>query len=296
MARTYQFLNLLPLLVLSIQFLGADGVGFDGCITKLGAVKEPKLSEISGLNVSSINPDTVWLVDDGKSETIFATSFHGKVKCEIKFDGKVKDIEDLSFAESPQGDSYIIVSDSGDNDNERDYVQLLAIKEPILDPKRKFKLKVTPSFKAKIYYPDKAHDFEALVWDPNSGDFFLFSKEKKHSKVFKVSGKKFWGGNPSLMASSVCRIPFQSVSAADISRDGKWIILRNEKLGAIWNLSRAPMQYVLKGRPFARVAVRGEDQGSNGESIGFIPSASAYITVSEGANQPLYLFKIAQSR
>jgi len=259
---------------------------------RLGAIYEPRLDEISGIIVSSVNKDTVWVADDGKSERIFGTSFQGNVKCEIEFAGKVNDIEDLTYTLSPEDQSYLVVGDSGDNKLKRKYIQLIAIKEPVLNSSKTPKLEITPQYRSRIYYPDKVYDSEAIAWDPRSGNFFVFSKEKNGSTVFSVSGDDFWSGKPDILARKMCRVSASKVSAGDISRDGKWILLRNEKIGSIWNLSAGSLENSLAKHPFSRLPVKGKDQAKNGEAIGFTPSADGYITISEGRNQPLYLFDI----
>ena len=88
----------------------------------------------------------------------------------------------------------------------------------------------------------------------------------------------------------LARVEVESVSAGDISRDGRWILLRREDTG--WLFERRddePIATAL-GRKPKKVPVRGDGQKKNGEAIAFHPDSSGYFTISEGKRQPIVFF------
>jgi hypothetical protein len=83
------------------------------------------------------------------------------------------------------------------------------------------------------------------------------------------------------------------VSAGDISRDGKWILLRSEKKGWLWPREKqiAVSQALAEVVP-REVPVRRPVQAANGEAIGFNSEGTGCFTISEGARHPMAFFPL----
>lgn len=258
---------------------------------KRGVVMDHSIDEISGLVSSHRNDGVFWIANDGKKEKLWAISVHGRILMEVSYSGKVKDVEDLGLGKSPEDITVIYISDSGNNDQDRKHLKILAIPEPSVSNSVDLTIvkKVKKRKEVDILFPGRVFDCEALAVDPETGDILLISKEKYRARIFRVSYDQFWSKSK-VIAEYLLDVPCSSISAADISSSGESIILRNESTGWLWKKGDQPsLQALFKSRP-QLVPVRGKDQFQNGESISFGPKENQYFSISEGRNQPLYEF------
>ncbi len=84
-------------------------------------------------------------------------------------------------------------------------------------------------------YPDGAHDAEALMVDPVSGDLVIVTKDwtlTGHSQVFRAPGDLAAGSTTVLEQVARLDLPFGTlVTGADVSADGRVVALRVLRLG-----------------------------------------------------------------
>ncbi len=150
-----------------------------------GQLESGELVEASGLARSQRSPDLLWSINDGGSKArLHAFDGSGFYRGRIKLDGvKNRDWEDLSsFA--VDGTPYLLVADTGDNDNDRGKVFLHVVLEPDLD--RDDKVTAEPAWSIEFRYPDGPRDVEAVVADPASGRAVLLSKREWPPVLFEV--------------------------------------------------------------------------------------------------------------
>ena len=271
-----------------------------------GTVRVGLLTEASGLVASRQCPGVLWSHNDsGDSARIFAIDTDGRGLGTLALGGVLAiDFEDIAIGPGPtSGFDYLYIADIGDNLAIRSTITVHRIAEPpvsllsaasgassgpaITSPART---------SISLRYPDGARDAEALFVDPFSGDLFIFTKADGSSRVYRAAAASIAspGGTITLSFLRTISVPSgQRVTAADISQDGKWILLRGLSFARLWRrdtgqtVSDAVAAAVGSGSCWA-VPVVGNPAEPQGESICFDWSGSGYFTVSEGSFQPIY--------
>jgi hypothetical protein len=266
--------------------LSADDSG-----RELGTVDVKELSEISGLAASRQNPDVFWLHDDGDIKSVYAVRGSGELVARLALGEEAIDCEDMALGLGPGGDEYLYFGDIGDNDEDRKSVRVLRLAEPKLSRSSPAQLDPEGLEILSLEYPDGPHDAETLLLDPVSGDVLIVTKEKRRAGVYRASLSN-WSAASAVTLERLASMEVDSVSAGDISRDGRWILLRREDTG--WLFERRgdePIAEALRRKP-KKVPVRGDGQKKNGEAVAFHPGSSGYYTISEGKRQPICFFEL----
>ena len=150
-----------------------------------GQLQSDELVEASGLARSHREPGLLWSMNDGGSKArlyaIDDSGFHrGRIKLD---DAKNRDWEDLSSF-TIDGTPYLLVADTGDNDNKRDTVSLHVVLEPDLADDDKVRLE--PAWSIDFRYPDGPRDVEAVVADPAGDRAVLLSKRDWPPVLYEV--------------------------------------------------------------------------------------------------------------
>ncbi|QDE32692.1 hypothetical protein [Shewanella polaris] len=157
-------------------------------MTQAGSITAPSIDEASGLAVSRINDQILWLHNDsGDTARIFAIDTQGNQLAIVNITGvKNNDWEDIaSFVY--QGESYLLIADVGDNQAKRSKYQLHLIKEPDLSQLNGPKiLSVKPSWSMTFTYPDGAHDCESVAVDLAKQKILLLTKRDKLPILFEL--------------------------------------------------------------------------------------------------------------
>jgi hypothetical protein len=131
-------------------------------------LRDPRISESSGLALSRAHPHTVWTANDsGDSARVFAVDTRtGETVGVHTFGAPVRDVEALAV--TPEG--RLLVADIGDNARSRHAVRVYSFKEPALGD-------TSGSAQSwELAYPDGPHDAEALAVDPVSGRIHVVTK------------------------------------------------------------------------------------------------------------------------
>lgn len=150
-----------------------------------GQLQNDDLVEASGLARSQRDPELLWSMNDGGSKArLYAFDSAGFHRGRITLDGiKNRDWEDLSSF-TIDGTPYLLVADTGDNDNKRGKVTLHVVLEPDLDGDDKVRLQ--PAWSIDFRYPDGPRDLEAVVADPANDRAVLLSKREWPPVLFEV--------------------------------------------------------------------------------------------------------------
>ncbi len=257
----------------------------------LGRINTKKLKEISGLAVSQQNPGILWVHDDGDADSVYAIRTSGEVVARVQIPVAVNDLEDMAIGAGPQkqGD-YLFLGDIGDNAHGRKSIQIVAIPEPsIAADTRDLCVPYLELF--SLTYPDAQHDAETLLLDPISEMLLVITKEKSGAQVFGVPMNPLVSSHSGVLQ-LLGHVELDRVSGGDISRDGSRVILRREDFGWVWHRKLGEDLMTTFSRHPQEVAVRGKNQGKNGESVGFSPDGSVYYTLSEGKNEVVCEFQL----
>jgi len=267
---------------------------------KAGTVTAAAITEASGLAASTINPGVLWVHNDsGDSARVFALSSTGKLLGTYKLAGaSAVDWEDMAAGPGPKkGAHYLYMADVGDNFAQRKSITVYRVLEPkVSKPTGAPKTHTLSGVEAiQLKYPDGAHDCEALLVDPSTGDILLITKSLTGtSHVYLAAAPHKTGAGVTTTLSKKAALAFGSapltgirlplVTAADVTPDGQGILMRTYQDVVFFKRPKgAPLYKALTGRPCAAPAAT-ENQG---ESIAAARIGAGYFTLSEGGNQPL---------
>jgi hypothetical protein len=258
----------------------------------LGRVETEDIREDSGLAASWRNPGVFWTHNDGARENVFALSSEGKLLAEFKITKSVSDTEDLAVGPGPDpAKSYLYIGDIGSNDADRDEVEIFRIPEP---PVELAGTTGTTGFEDievfHLKYPTGKFDAEALLLDPVARELFIVTKENDGAHIFRAAIDTLVAGRKSSMQEAG-RLPFARVSGGAVSRDGTLVALRREDQALLWERQPGERLHRTLDRPATTLPIVGPPEEPNGEAIAFLPDSSGYVTLSEGTEQPLFLFQ-----
>ncbi|MDB4782759.1 hypothetical protein OAG17_01790, partial [Akkermansiaceae bacterium] len=232
-----------------IQFVYEPGRFGAGLVA--GNLLEPtRLSEISGLVASIQNPGILWAhQDSGKPTNLIALGTNGSNRGEWILAGATNnDWEDIGAA-TVNDEPLLYIGDFGDNGAVRTDLNILRIREPLLgangggiipetDIERiEFQYPVTPGGEGGPGVPGvpARRDAESLIVDPHNGDVYILSKRETVGRLFRLAHQEnyigvqtleYLGEMPAIIHDRLYGFSV-STTAADISRDGLEIIVRN---------------------------------------------------------------------
>ncbi|MBS1544860.1 MAG: PE-PGRS family protein [Bacteroidetes bacterium] len=252
----------------------------------LGVNKNHDLEEASGL-IASSQPGYFWSHNDsGHPAQVFLLDDHARTIRAFNVPGaKNRDWEDIAWGPDPAGaGNYIYVGDIGDNQRHYPVKRIYRFKEPQPgDTLITGQVAVLP-----FRLPDEIHDTEALFCDPISQKFYVISKVQKRARLYELDND-FAGDT--LTAREVARLPFMYVVAADISRDGSEILVKNYLYIYYWKRKDGESIAETLRREATTLCY---DQEPQGEAVAWGLDGQAYFTLSEnakGQRARLYVYK-----
>jgi hypothetical protein len=144
-----------------------------------GRIKTSELVETSGLVASRLNPEVLWLHNDGGSGKIVAVSTTGKLVAVANCRLKLHDVEDIAIGPGPTNDvDYLYVGDIGDNSERRAEIRIVRFPEPVLKGERGQELTVTDAEEIRLTYPDGPHNAEAMFIDLVGRELCVVTKKR----------------------------------------------------------------------------------------------------------------------
>jgi len=202
--------------------------------------KLPKLlEEVSGIQYDA-NEDAFWMLNDsGNSPSVFLVTEQGKILRELKIDAHNNDWEDITM--DAEGNLYI--GDFGNNENKRKDLRILKIKKKDLKSKKKIKVeKIYFSFPEQKKFPPKKKYYDVEGFFEWKGSFYVFTKSRVKNKIgrtflYRVPNiqdyvpKEKYGIFEAERISdfTTCPEKYCWITGADISKDGKKVVLINHK-------------------------------------------------------------------
>ncbi len=138
--------------------------------------QDPAIVESSGLVATG---DLFLTVNDsGDSGRVFVVDRTGKTVGTTTWAGDPVDVESLA----PAGPGEVWVGDTGDNRRGRDSITVLRVPYGATDQE------VTPAA-YELVYPDRAHDAETLMANPQTGQLFVVSKDVVGGTIYAAPRK-----------------------------------------------------------------------------------------------------------
>jgi hypothetical protein len=260
---------------------------------RLAKISDPQLQEISGIIPSTYHEGMFWLHNDsGDKAQIYLIDSLGKLRHICYLEGiTFVDAEDIARFDI-DGRPHLLVADMGNNLRTRDTLSLYIFEEPILDlnvpgihiPAEKIR-------RLKVKYPDRARDTEAVFVDPKDHTIYTVTKRDFRSQVFSLAWTEV-EEEPQLFRQEA-ELPFNFVTAADISSDGAHILIKNLVKIFYWRRYADEKIGDVLRRPGKDIPYKIEPQG---EAICFDRDNNAiFYTISErplGLDSYLYRYVI----
>lgn len=219
--------------------------------TQCGTLDVQKtIIEVSGIACSRVTPGYIWMESDERQDTIIATDENGQQKfATIKFPSEIRgDWEDLSGGVY-NGKDYLFIGAFGDNGESWGDYRIIYFEEPAIG--NEAVINITPGV-IKYQYPGGIkHNAEALMYDNVENMIYIITKVYYNvCQVFKLPFRLDYGSTLQTLE-YVCDLGLQSdiaegtyknnknedvtvrckglhlVTAADISPDGKYVLIKN---------------------------------------------------------------------
>jgi len=257
---------------------------------RLGQLKDKRLEEVSGLAASNANPGYLWTHNDsGNPAVVYLVdeSLNIRLACRLK-GVKNRDWEDIAVGPGPdENKTYVYVADIGDNNADHAVKYIYRFEEPILEtPKRE--VTITKFDTIAFRLEDGKKDTEAIMIHPGSKNIYVVSKRERPVVVYEI--RYPYSVNTTLTAEKIVSLPLTQIVSADISWDGKEVLMKNYDDIYYWQTNDRPIRDVLQQKP-QLLKYTEEPQG---EAISFNVDGSGFYTLSEtirGENIYLYYYE-----
>ena len=151
-------------------------------------IQSTAITEASGLAISSVNPDFMWIVNDsGGTPDIHLVNTEGASRGKVRLqDATNIDWEDLASF-SLDGKNYLLVADTGDNNSKRKSSILYILPEPTLPAKGKIlEASTSSSWRIQFQYEGGPRDCESVAVDAKAGKIILISKRTDPPEVYEM--------------------------------------------------------------------------------------------------------------
>lgn len=277
-----------------------------------GALKSGVIiPEISGIACSRVTPGYIWMQSDDYEDCIVATTeLAQRRSLLVNFSTKIRwDWEDMSGGVY-NGTNYLFIGAFGDNNETDGSYRIVYLEEPAIGEASE--ITVTPS-SFRFQYPNSVkHNAEALMYDNVEQMIYVITKVYYDvCQVFKIPFRLDYGteiqtleyvgdlGVKSDIGPANSSSPWQGfhlVTAADISPDGKYVLIKNHNnISATysWVLywereeNESIAETVLR-QPVVLDCYQPEWQG---EAICWLDSTTFYTTSdSDGGDPPVYKY------
>ncbi|MCI1710017.1 MAG: hypothetical protein LKM32_14005 [Chiayiivirga sp.] len=232
----------------SIALPVAAQAGDPPSATLQALLTDEHLGEVSGIVASRRHPGIFWVHNDGDNAAeLYAIDAEGQLRATLQVAGvRNVDWEDLAAFES-DGKPYLLIADVGDNGGLRRELALRVVEEPAVLAD----VQAPVAWSVRFRWPDGPRDCESVAVDMNDGAAFLVSKKRVPPELFRVAlqpssnrvqtAKRVGAltGIEQPSADDLTRNPVYGryraqITAADISRDGRWLAVLNYRRVYLW--------------------------------------------------------------
>lgn len=257
-----------------------------------GRLAAPEATEISGLVASPTQPGVLWAHNDsGDRARIFALRSDGSLIASLDVpDAEATDWEDIAVG--PGGD--LLLGDIGDNKAVRKDIDIYRVPEPRLADGPGATAAAT---RLRLTYPDGAHDAEALLADPRTGEIVVVTKRLDGRSGVYVGRAPARGapGEAVLRHAGDLRLGFAGLATAgDVSADGRTVAIRTYT--ALYAWARKPgasLAATLARKPCVGSAQLGVE--GQGESLALSRDGRSFFTVPEGAGAAVRRYSVRKA-
>ena len=269
---------------------------------QVSEIQSNDLIEISGLVVSRAIQHTLWLHEDSGSDPIFygIDASTGQTHSTISLaNAPHVDWEDMAVGPRPGGGHYLYIGDIGDNGANRNTgIDIIRFREPASVGDQT--IAAADYTVKRVTYPGilffREEDAESLFVDPLTGDIYIIQKLNP-GRLFRMPAQEFDNpGTYMLESLGAIQAPLDKPTAADISPDGRCILVRNSSSGGTpaylfyRNVDQQQSVQSAMQNPAIAVNIESEQQG---ETIAWNADASGFYSISEGENSPVWFYAVS---
>ena len=165
----------------------------------VGQMDDKDMEEASGLAYSRRQSSLLWTINDhGGPHSAFALGEDGQKVAEASLqDIKNVDFEDIASTVM-DGVPMILVSDTGNNDFDREHLSILRFPEPDVSSGENVEISRDDIEDLQVRYEGFSYDCEALAVDERTGDLFMFTKDRENdiSEVYRYPFPQSVENNP----------------------------------------------------------------------------------------------------
>ncbi len=260
---------------------------------RIAALANRQINESSGLACGRVNPGVFWTHNDsGDAPRVFAFNAKGEhlATCNV-VGAAARDWEDMcSFKLGGRG--VLLIGDVGDNARARNHCALYAVREPVLQQRRKNARADLPVLETIRYrYADGARNCESIGFDPTTRTVLIVSKELTGAcKVYALPWPKRPAARP-VVIQPIATLKIPMTSAMDVSPDGRRAVVLT--YGPAYEYTRGPKE--TWAAAFARGGRRlPMPRRRQGESICYGADGKTLYLTSEQLPAPLLEVPVAK--
>lgn len=266
--------------------------------TKLATIKNPSVTESSGLVASHTLPGAYWTHNDsGDGPFVYAINTRGNSLGVFHVTGaNARDWEDISIGPGPQPNrTYLYIGDIGDNSEKRTDIVVYRVAEPDLKNAGKGSTKAKPSATEpaeaiRLKYPDGKHDAETLLVHPTTGNLYIMTKAAfANPVVYEAAAPLSPGKTITMKRIGEVHIPSifgGAITGGSVSPDGRRVALCDYFQGYELVLPTRSKNF----DDIWKEKMTGFDPGKRpqGESIAYRLDGNALLATSEGKEFDLF--------
>ena len=254
-------------------------------------IKTGKIEEASGLAHGIRNKDVLYTINDSGGEaSVYLLNTKGEYLGEWRIKGiKNRDWEEISSGKGPkEGINYLYIGEIGDNRAVYPFYSIYRICEAEYKSVQKAD-SIEIDGRIDYEYEDGKRDAEAFFVDPITKAIIIISKREAEVGIYRISKPQDKIRNT---AKKIGTLPMQWVTAAEISEDGRFIIVKTYM--GIWMWERKKGEAIEEAFKRSPVALEYEIE-PQGEAVCFDTEAKGYFTLSEKSDsdkQILHYYKM----
>ena len=280
--------RVLPIVVLATLVACVFGFGHLGQTRSFGqprtlaVIKDPRVTESSGVAPSQIHRDLYYTFNDsGDSARFFQFDRSGRVLNVFKVtNGENVDWEDMASA-TLDGKPYLFFGDIGDNAGRRPFIRVYRVPEP-----EDGNADVRADLILTLRYPDGSHNAETLLVQPKTGDITIVTKAALHPQGIYFLPRPRSSGSFVLKKLADIDVNANMRSAKLItggawSQDGRFVVLRTY-IGAYEFPAGDAMHWFERTPTLIKTNLE-----MQGEGITYTLDGKELITTSEGSPCPV---------
>lgn len=249
---------------------------------RTGSVRAAEAIELSGLAASPDQPGVLWTHNDsGDRPRVFALRADGSVAADLDVPGaQALDWEDIAIGPQPGGGRALYIADIGDNNAQRDAVEVYRVPEPRVPATGT----TASAVRLRLRYPDGPHDAETLLVDPRSGELAIVTKSFSGQSGVYVARARAAADGTTITLRRTGMLEFGVgglATGGSVSADGRVVAVRTYTGIVAWaRRPGASLAATFRRAPCrGRVALGGEGQG---EALALSRDGHAFLTVPEG--------------